>query len=75
MTTLPTSRRLASSAPAALRKCGSPWCRAATVDPATLVAWCRSADIPVDRVVTVAAIPRNALGKINRETLKRELTG
>src|SRR6185312_2969185 len=45
------------------------------VDPAAITAWCRTADIPVGRVVTVTAIPRNALGKINRETLKRELTG
>lgn len=43
--------------------------------PDAILAWCREADLPVDRVVTIAAIPRNALGKVERARLRRELSG
>jgi acyl-coenzyme A synthetase/AMP-(fatty) acid ligase len=37
-----------------------------------LIAWCAERNVPVARVVSVAALPKTALGKINRELLKRE---
>jgi acyl-coenzyme A synthetase/AMP-(fatty) acid ligase len=45
----------------------------APVDPEEIVALCASKGISVDRVVAVKAIPRNVLGKIQREKLNREL--
>jgi acyl-coenzyme A synthetase/AMP-(fatty) acid ligase len=38
-----------------------------------LIAWCAERNVPVARVVSVAALPKTALGKINRELLRHDL--
>jgi acyl-coenzyme A synthetase/AMP-(fatty) acid ligase len=43
------------------------------LDEAAVKAHCMAQGRPVDRVVTMAAIPRTTLGKVARDTLRREL--
>ncbi len=47
------------------------------VDPRALITWCeeRLPEVPIDRVIEVAAIPRNGMGKVERAKLKAQLTG
>lgn len=47
------------------------------VDPEALIAWCeeRLPEVPINRVIEIAAIPRNGMGKVERGKLKAQLAG
>ena len=45
------------------------------LDEQQLINWCAARNIPVAKVFSVDTLPKTTLGKINRDLLKRELTG
>jgi len=47
------------------------------VEADALIGWCeeRLPEVPIDRVIEVAAIPRNGMGKVERAKLKAQLAG